>query len=419
MNIMHKLLYVLAAVALAALALPSAADNGKKMYSLQMQITPPGQTTAPFTLGATITNEGNSTINSFILYVSGLTIVGVNQPSTGKASFTGTSVSVTGMHPLKSGQSLAVTLQVGSCGDGMWSAAAWTGSSLNGQTFNLVPGDSSLETFISCGNLGSGAAFTVPDIINPSGCIMGSRGFYDKDGSIPGSPLPYYVTNTVPTNGQLHFRWPVSPGDPLATFEYTVCAPDPQPPAGVLQVAWLTDNSGNPLFITAQDCIPPVNLPAPYGTLTADLYSGDTVIPIDTTTLGPSAMPGVAPGSIPYPVPPLTKFDIVIGTERITVKLVCGDNDEDPTDPNDCTEDEGPNTLNVVQRGVGGTTIPDVHSAPLLVMSTPLPLVPANTGPYLAGNQAQMCIANETPVFAPGFHSTTFIDIGDGWANHP
>ncbi len=440
MNGMRKVFgFLLVAVMFAAFALPSfAGDNGKKRYSLDMAIVTAPPAAAPYVVNATITNEGNSTINSFRLSVTGLTVVGVNQPATGNATFTGSSVSVQGMHPLKSGDSLTVTIGVSSCGDGAWSASAWTGSSLNGSSFDLSSDDSSLATSISCGNVVSGAEFNVPNSINPD-CVIGERGYYDKDGSVPVGALPFFVTNF--TGGQLHFRWPdfQAGGDPLATFDYAVCASGPLPPPGTTKVAWLNaDGSpastpGTPAYITAQNCLENANfLPAPYGALMigglpADAGTGST-IPIDTTTPPPGPHGSIGyPGSPPTdPNHPGTSFDIVIGTERITVQVVCLDNDNDPTDSADCTEtDEGEGeALAVVLRGVGGTT-PAAHPMGALVMSTPLPLLPAQPAGsfYQTGHQALMCIqgrSNFPNDTSPTSHATTFIDIGgDGWGSQP
>ncbi len=422
------------AIVIAAFALPSVAGNDKKQYSLQMSIVsaPPAQMTPPFTVKATLANEGNSTINSFRLFVNGMVVVGVDQPATGHATFDGMSVSVTGMHPLKSGDALDVTIRVNSCGDGSWRAAVWTGSSLNGQNFTLVPGDPmNLMTPISCGNVASGP-FVVPNSITNCG-VGGERDSYDKDGSAP-QGVPYFVTNTVPVNGQLHFRWPTTFGnvgfdvghDPAAAFQYSVCASGPLVTDAPISVAWLntdgtpTSTLGTPAFVAALDCIEPNILPAPYGTLTADLHLMDDRLSINTDA--PS-------GTIPHPLPtdpthPSATFDVVIGTERITVQLVCLDNDHDPTDPADCNEHEvGEGTVwKIVQRGVGGTALPpsgawtanDHH----LVMSTPLPILLANTGPYVAGHQAQMCIsAQASQDTTPPTHTNTFIDIGDGWVS--
>jgi hypothetical protein len=46
-------------------------------------------------------------------------------------------------------------------------------------------------------------------------------------------------------------------------------------------------------------------------------------------------------------------------------------------------------------------------------MSTPLPILPAGTTtPYVAGKQAQMCIAHQND-------GTKVIDIGDGYVKLP
>jgi hypothetical protein len=335
---------------------------------------------------------------------------------------------------LKSGDSLTLTLHVSSCGDGAWGASVWNGSSLNGQSFNLVAVDSTLATSIPCGKLASGAGFTVPDSLNPN-CVTGQRGYYDKDGSIPANGLPYFVTN-FPTTDQLHFRWPdQAGGDPLATFQYTICGSGALP--NQTFVAWLNGDgtpastSGTPAYILADDCNANANfLPAPYGTLMAIKEEPYEYLVVNTLAPAPQSPPGTAPGSVPYPgsAPtspqnPGATFDVVVDTERITVQQVCIDNDGDPSDQSDCTEtSEGEGEgLRVILRGVGGTTATS-HSAGALVMSTPLPLLPSEgvVAPYTAGNQALMCISHQSSEGENGPHSTMFIDIGgDGWANHP
>jgi len=83
---------------------------------------------------------------------------------------------------------------------------------------------------------------------------------------------------------------------------------------------------------------------------------------------------------------------IVIGTERIHVNSVTTGN-----------------VLNVT-RAQGGTSA-SAHIAPAPVMSTPLPIMTATPGPYIAGDQAQMCLAGQSG------NTSTVIDIGDGWVN--
>jgi hypothetical protein len=431
MNRLHGIV-VAAALVMTAFAVTASAGNDKKQFSLDMELAPPGQASAPFTLSATVKNEGNSTVNSFqLMVVSGLTVVGVDQPATGNATFTGGSVSVKNMRPLKSGDSLTVTLRVSSCGDGTWSATAWTGAALNGQTFDLVLAHSTLATKILCGSLGAGVAnFIVPDSLNPD-CVTVTRGFYDKDGSSPAGTLDIFVTNTVPINDQLHFRWPDFQvgGDPRATFEYTVCGTGPLPqhrvPPATTQVAWLnTDMSpasspGIPAYIDAQDCLYPAVLPQPYGTLAAAVLVGDATITVNALS------PTGAHGSIAHALPP---FDIFVGTERMTVTDVSSDDGPagDLSDPGDFAEDEPEVEVWTVTRAVLDGTFPGAYLAGQLVMSTPLPPLPAGTGlPYVAAGhpaagkfvQAQMCIAAQTesgPVASPTAHTTTFIDIGDG-----
>lgn len=445
MNSMRKVLYVLAVMALAAFALPSVAgDNGKKLYSLGIATvsTSPDATPPYLTLQATLTNNGKSNISSFSFSVAGLMVFGVDQPASGHASYTASSVSVTNMHPLKSPDSFTVTFRVSNCGDNVsWSPKVWTGSSLNGQNFDPV----SIPSSVSCGSLAAGALFTVVDSTNPD-CVTGQRGYYDKDGSIPNGSLQYFVTNMLAASNDLHFRWPdfQAGGDPLATFEYTICAPGSVPPAPNTQVAWLnTDGSpastpGTPAFIPAEACLAPDVLPAPYGSLMGNVGTSDTWITVDTSTPAPQLTPGVPPGSIALPALP---FDIVIanavtGTERMTVTgITCADNgnDDSAPDPVECGEREGGLPIIwFVTRAVGGTALAS-HTANALVMSTPLPLLPStitcydsfgNPLPsascrYVPLNQALMCVAvpalNEV-----GGHATKFIDIGgDGWGSQP
>ena len=408
----------LIAILLAAFALPSVAGNDKKIYNLQTQIV---SSSPPFTVQATLTSEptGNSSFNSFSLSVVGLQIVGiVGQPNSGNATFTGSSVTVVNASPVKPGKSISVTLALSSCGDGAWSASAWTGSKLNGQSFDLVPAHSVLATSIPCGTVAQGTAFTVPDTVNPD-CVSGMRDYYDKDGTVP-IPVPYFVTNTLsaPVNGQLHFRWPTvvaDNGDPAAAFEYSVCGPGTLPAGGLdTQVAWLTDVGGYPVYIIAPDCIAPNELPAPYGTLHGAIGATDISITVDALSFGfPNAH-----GAIQHALPP---FDIVIGTERMTVTAVSSDDGPGgdlSEGPSEFGEDEVELEFWTVTRHVGGT-LAAAHADDAPVMSTPLPLLPL-TGvppPYVAGHQAQMCIADQDNLGAG--HFTKLIDIGDGYTKLP
>ncbi len=446
MSYLRTIACVCTGLLLATFALPSFADDDDwwKQYTLNMAIVSAPPASPPFTVTAKIRNKGLLPIGSFTLSVTGLTIVGVSPPAKGRVvgSFPGSSVSITYMRPLFWSQSLTLTLQVSSCGDGAWTPVAWLGPDLKGPTLDLSPGDSSLETSITCASVASGATFTVPNSLTPTCTVTGERGYYDKNGAVPSGTLPIVVTNTVPTDDQMHFRWPdfQTGGDPYATFEYSVCGPGELP--SLTDVAWLNIDGtpasapGTPAYITANDCLANANfLPAPYGTLKANVGLTDTTLSVDTTMPPRQSPAGTPPGSVPYPgsapgspAMPGTAFDVVIDTERITVQLVCLDNDGDPTDASDCTEAGEGEALMVTQRGVGGT-IATTHSTGALVMSTPLPLLPAGVpAPYKAGNQALMCIQSQTPECGQnetegcdaGVHSSTFLDIGgDGWANHP
>src|SRR5271166_6780978 len=128
MTTMRNLLRVLMAVSLATLALPSIAFGGDdgddwwKQYSLNTAIVSAPPASPPYTVTAKIRNTGLVPIDSFTLSVSGLTIVGVTPPASGKVvgSFPGSSVSLTHMRPLFWTESITLTLQVNSCGSGAW-----------------------------------------------------------------------------------------------------------------------------------------------------------------------------------------------------------------------------------------------------------------------------------------------------------
>jgi len=164
-------------------------------------------------------------------------------------------------------------------------------------------------------------------------------------------------------------------------------------------------------------------LPAPYGTLVSD--NGGTLVVNAVTPLGPAPPLGTtANGTIAHALPP---FDIVIGTERLTVTAVTSD-DGSGGDLSDCAdysncggtqtqETETEIETWTVSRGVANTT-PAAHAGGVLVMSTPLPILPLGTpAPYVAGTQALMCVADQ---FNEGNgHATTFLDLGDGHVGGP
>lgn len=434
MNRMHKVICCLLGLALAVFALPSVAGNDKKLYSLDMEIV---SAAPPFSVSATVTNKGNSTINSFQLFVSGMTVTGVTQPGNGTATFTGSSVSVKNMHPLKNGDSVTVNIAVNSCSDGQWSAAVWTGSSLNGQTFGLTA-PYNLATSISCGNADAGV-FNVPDSISTNCTVSGERGAYDSNGDTP-TAVPYFVTNTVVTDGKMHFRWAVdnSSGvnfDRHAAFDYTITCPFGPFPQTYL--GWLTTDgngtladstTGTPDLIPLDpslDCDPEPTLryailPAPYAKLMADVGPTDSTIQVDPTQLAGMIVPPLLPTG--------GHFDIVIDDERMSV-TACRDGDdadgvEGAGDPGECRENEPPNVWTVT-RHVGGTHAAS-HSAGRLVMFTPLPIMAVTQGvnnQYKAGDQALMCILdqgdNGNEEHPATSHFTEVIDIGDGHLSGP
>jgi hypothetical protein len=426
MNNMRKVLCFSVAMMLAAFALPSI---GAPQFTKQYSLTMTSSVSAPLTVTAHLTNVspvGNSNIGSFQLTVTGAKITSVVQPATGTATVdpTQTSVFVTGIFPLKpSAPEFQLTIHLGDCGDGItWSATVWTGSM--GQTFTPSPNPlpaGQLTTPVSCGNLACNDSFTVPVSTvacstspTDTKCVTGQRGFYDKDGATSVNfcdVVPYSATNTVATDGKLHFAWPLdtTTGDPAAAFQYTVNGTGLLPPPGSTKVAWLNTNGtptsqpGTADLIPALDCLAPKNLPAPYGTLTANVLATDLTITVNTT------IPSGAHPAIPHAPPP---FDIVIGTdpntERMTVTAVSGLPAAESW---------------TVTRGVANVGPAVFHAQNLLAMSTPLPIMlitQGTGGQYAAGNQAQMCIAARGEYGDGGPpHFTTFIDIGDGWTTDP
>jgi hypothetical protein len=436
MKKLRNLMCILLGLVVTAFALPGAAQNGKKIYNLDIS----SSAGPPYTITAKFLNKspGNSSFSSVNLSVTGLVITGatsnrgVVQPNPFPAGGT-TSVNVVTIEPpVKPGETLTLTLQVSSCGDGAWSARAFTGSPLVGQQFGAVNLDFTPEalpiaTPLSCGNLacgagqGEGGPIAVPDTLNP-GDILVERGTWDKNGTQPadvcaGTGIAYFVTNNVDVNDQVHFRWPVSGdgSDSAAAFQFTVFGEGPIP--AITNVAWFNKDGspasspGTPDFIPGLPCNAYANfLPTPYGTLISD--NGTDTLHVDTTVGGVAAVP-VA--SVP--------FDVFIENERLTISAVDATNIADEI-------------WTVSARNVGGVvgTVPHT-AANLLVMSEPLPIMTITqgaVGEYVANHQAQMCISDqeesdndggelgdESGEPSPTDHSTTFIDIGDGWGGHP
>jgi hypothetical protein len=413
MNGIRKVLLMLvAALALAAFALPgmAAGPGPQKTYSIVIDTSgatystpvptpdnpsPEPVLNTPVPVTVTVRNESppstaNSNIGSFTFSLAGFTIV-TNDPNhpivlqscpfgspcvvdtTSTLSATGSTITVTNINPpIQAQGTYQVSFSITSCGDGsLANIAVYNGSMLNGTTFKFFSGDSVTKGSVSCGELTCGSPFTVP---GTSPTVTGQRGFYDKDGATC-VQFGYFVTNTVSVvGGNLYFRWPTGnepDADPAAAFTYTIAAATNNP-----QVAWLTDHLGNPIFIPAPSCIG--GLPAPYTTLVADASATDKKIYVANAA------------GLPSP-----NFDIVIDTERMTVTQVQTSNNQ---------------TTLTVTRHVGGTSASS-HTTGAPVMSTPLPILQSSSGPYQQGNQAQACLVGQSN------GSTTFIDIGDSWSS--
>jgi hypothetical protein len=273
-------------------------------------------------------------------------------------------------------------------------------------------------------------SFTDPANIAPDqpGYSTGNRGAFNKDGSTC-IKVPYSFTNTILVNDTVHLSWdvgiqanpafmysmnwrarPVETANPLAGWTTT-----PRP-----LVAWIADGTGNPIFVPGLACVSN-ELPAPYGSLGADIDASATQVIITGVAANP-ASPYLVP--VPgAPAVPDVPFPIVVanssgGTERMTATSLAGQ------------VGSGPFTLTYnVTRGTvtEGFSAPAAHTTGAPVMSTPLPIIPNDTtsfpAPYTVQRQAQMCISGHGfDAFRIGpdgvtqiMYSTTVIDIGDGW----
>ena len=259
-------------------------------------------------------------------------------------------------------------------------------SSAPSPSFTIYGGD------IFCGDDVS-STFANPDTLADTapGYAAGMRGKYNKNGSTC-IKVDYTFTNDILANNVVHLAWDTNV-QPYASFAYTMnwrlMSVDADGWTAIRpDVAWEADGSGNPIYVPGLACLAP-SLPAPYGTLGANIATADPSVVVNTTA--------------PIPAAP---FAIVVGTERMQVTSVTGA--------------ASPYTL-AVNRGQGGTTAAS-HSSGDSVMSTPLPIVPASYALY-AGQQARMCIVDHgftaAGTDASGnalvMYSTTVFDIGDGW----
>ena len=237
------------------------------------------------------------------------------------------------------------------------------------------------------------------------GYAAGYRGMYNKngDGCVV---VPYTFTNTILNDDTVQLAWDTVL-QPYATFVYTMNwrlrSVDSTGWSEVRPyVAWESDKYtiSGPVYVPGLACLS-ASLPAPYGTLAADIGSvanADTQISITTTATLP-----------PFP------FPIDVGTERMEVTGA----------------GSSPGTYTVVRQT--GRTLIAAHLAGAQVMSTPLPIDPnpylptqlyaANTDNPYWGAQAHMCIVSQQWTSAGNdgngnaqvMPSTTVFDIGDGF----
>jgi len=406
MNGFHKLFRLVVAISFASFAVPALAID--KHYSLFVQASSPSAD-GGVPIKLVLKNESppgtaNSNIGSFAVTVVGATIApgSITTCEAGTCSVTGNTLTVKKISALQAQQTLEVDFSTTSCGDGHWFATVYNGSQLSGQTFSLVddPGFAAVPedqiTNVSCGTAACNTTFVVADSRSPSTTdsqyVTGSRSPLNKDGTCTAT-TDYFVSNMLPSNGRLHFRWPVDivDGQPSAVFRYTVNLP-----SSTAMVAWLntdgtpatdSDPSVFPSFIPAPACLTAL-APAPY----AQLGSA-----ISATTNPITVVNSLPPGQLPS-----RPFPAVIGSERILDQQVAG------------------NGTWTVLRGQGGTAAAS-HSGTDPVMGTPLPILPAPIGPYFSSAdptqpvQAQVCIIGAPVKNSGGNWTATFFDIGDAW----
>ena len=426
MNKIRSVVCILLSLAFAAFALPtSAAPQYMKQYSLTLT----SSASTPLTVVADLTNKalgpGNSNIGSFQFTFTGATIASVTtNPAIppGTISVNGSTVFITGISPLKAGKHFILTIVLNDCGDGISlpesGVQVWTGNM--GQIFSPTDTTFPLTASVSCTVLDCGdPTFQVPDSQN-LGTVTVTRDLFDKNGDTAGdfcAQVPITVTNTITSDGKVHFEWPLDllTGDPAAAFD--VKASNGGVP--LTQVAWLnkdgTPVTMDPDFITGQDCLVPKVLPHPYGTLGAAVTVADTSITIDGVAANPDGSAAVPP--TPFPVVIIDSNDAT-KTERLTATLLTL---QVPAPQPPGYAGTYSLTYNVTR---GTTTEGDPlglsiapHALGALAMSSPLPIMPnfdqGVNNEYKANTQAQMCIAEQ------GVDFTRLFDIGDGWGGHP
>jgi hypothetical protein len=368
-------------------------------------------------LTASFTNQspGNSAFDSvrLILTQPGLQIFGVRTFS-GEASLSPdkTVVSVANIPPVRAGDPAFIIeiylIDPGCPADqvGTWDAFAWTGSNFTGDSFTDVSAAGRDITHVACDGTASCGDSLSPLVsagaVDQPGHVEGFRGQFNDDG-VSGSlcaAVRYDVTNTITSNSTVRVNWETDI-DPNAVFLYKATWKLQISKKLRPEVAWIADTSGNPIFVAGQDCLKiggEARLPAPYGILANAVTVDDSSLSVNTSS-AVQAFP-----SVPFPI----VIGSVSGNERMQVTRVT----------------KITNTLYTldVSRAQGGTPLV-AHDAGASVVSTPLPLIAASSGPYIAGNQAQVCIADHSsksvtdPVTGRQAtqYFTTIIDVGDPW----
>jgi hypothetical protein len=411
------------AVALLAAAFSSIAwsqSNDNKHFSFQAQAGAPSNTQIGSDVRVTITNtnpSGSSAqLGSFFITVSGngspvnLLITNatkVSGPRGGTISVSpdGTSVTVTGINPLKANQSYVLDITLNGCGDAYpWTAQAWSGPTLNGTQYldDASGGVTALvDVSVPCGlltdcsggtnSLLSGStvgAFINDTITDNKGKPLSRRGV-NQDGS--GCPaINYFITDVTGANA-LHVRW--DNGTAASFFYVLSAAHGPVPPPAF---SWKNDTNGNPVFVTAQTCDQgkKAAFPSPYGTLTSNVNAGDPTIAVtlNKNTNTPPTPFRIAVGlKISNALEFMTVTNISQGTWTVA---------RDPTNP----------TAHSAGDVVMSTPASVLPTPPVCVDSglNPMPSCPANT--YVGGGPALVCYVPTTDT-----NNAFVFDVGDSW----